>query len=113
MKTIPDSNVLLDLFLPDPVWASWSSRQLSESRNAGRLVVNPVVYAESGGHFVEIADFQRALSDVGVEYEDVPWKAAYLAGRAFRMYRRTGGARDRILGDFLIGAHASILGYRL
>ena len=113
MNTIPDSNVLLDVFQSDPVWALWSARHLGESRDAGRIVVNPVIYAESGGHFIDLGEFQRAMSLVGVGYEDVPWRAAFLAGRTFRAYRKSGGMRERVLPDFLIGAHAATLGYRL
>lgn len=113
MNTIPDSNVLLDIFQADPVWASWSGRLLGESRKTGRIVINPVIYAESGGHFLEHAEMQRALGTAGIEYEDIPWRAAFLAGRTFRAYRKVGGRRERVLPDFLIGAHAATLGYRL
>ena len=36
-----------------------------------------------------------------------------LWGKAFLAYRRRGGARPTPLGDFYIGAHAAIAGYRL
>ncbi len=37
----------------------------------------------------------------------IPWEAAELAGVAHREYRRRGGAREAILPDFLIAAHAA------
>ncbi len=36
-----------------------------------------------------------------------------MAGYAHRKYRKSGGGRDRVLADFLIGAHASTKGYRI
>jgi len=45
--------------------------------------------------------------------EDVPWEAAFLAGKAFLAYRRRGGSRRSPLPDFFIGAHAAVRGYDL
>ena len=45
--------------------------------------------------------------------EDLPWEAAFSAGRAFLAYRRSGGAKRSPLPDFYIGAHAEVRGYDL
>jgi predicted nucleic acid-binding protein len=37
----------------------------------------------------------------------------FLAGKAFRRYRRAGGPRTTVLPDFFIGAHAQIAGMPL
>jgi hypothetical protein len=42
-----------------------------------------------------------------------PQEAHFLAGRAWRVYRKQGGQRARILADFLIGAHAHVQASRL
>jgi predicted nucleic acid-binding protein len=44
---------------------------------------------------------------------DMPWSAAFLAGKAFALYRSRGGVRSAPLPDFFIGAHASISGLTL
>ena len=36
--------------------------------------------------------------------------ALFLAGKAYREYRRAGGSRTGVLPDFFIGAHAQVLG---
>lgn len=39
---VVDSNVLLDLFTDDPVWAAWSEARLAEAFDAGHVVINPI-----------------------------------------------------------------------
>ncbi|HTX68053.1 MAG TPA: type II toxin-antitoxin system VapC family toxin, partial [Thermoleophilia bacterium] len=39
-----------------------------------------------------------------------PWRAGFLAGKAFEQYRRSGGTRRSPLPDFYIGAHAAVAG---
>jgi predicted nucleic acid-binding protein len=45
--------------------------------------------------------------------ESLPYEAAFLAGKAFLQYRRSGGTRRSPLPDFYIGAHALTAGYQL
>src|SRR5436309_15840608 len=44
--------------------------------------------------------------DLGVTFAPLDMKAAALAGDAWRSYRRRGGERERVIADFLVGAHA-------
>ena len=47
------------------------------------------------------------MADLGVEYDGMLEPAATSAGRLWRSFRRAGGGRrDRIVPDFLVGAHA-------
>jgi predicted nucleic acid-binding protein len=50
---------------------------------------------------------------IGVEYEPTSAAAAVKAGAAFRSYRESGGSRERVVADFLIGAHALVQAERL
>ena len=45
--------------------------------------------------------------------EALPWEAAFLAARAFLIYRHQGGQRRSPLPDFYIGAHAAVAGHTL
>lgn len=108
-----DSNVLLDLALEDPVWEPWSTERLEALVNEAPLLINPVIYAELTPAYVRPEDLDRAFPATYLFREDLPYPAAFLAGRVHRRYRRLGGARDRTLPDFLIGAHAAVMGYRL
>jgi predicted nucleic acid-binding protein len=107
-----DSNVLLDLTTDDLKWAEWSAVTLTGLANEADLVINPVIYAEVCGRFGTEAEVAGLLSPE-FEREPLPYEAAYLAGRLHARYRQLGGARDRTLPDFLIGAHAVVMEYRL
>jgi len=45
--------------------------------------------------------------------EQLPYEAAFLAGKAFLQYRRSGGSRQSPLPDFYIGAHAAVAKFRI
>ena len=113
VATLVDTNVLLDVFTGDPQWGSWSGEALERAGRAGALVINPIVYAELAPRFPDIHKLDVALPSEVFLREQIPWPAAYLAGRAFREYRRRGGMRRSPLPDFFIGAHAALAGLRL
>jgi predicted nucleic acid-binding protein len=108
-----DSNVLLDVMTEDPLWFAWSAKALASAAETSRLVINPIIYAEISIRYSRIEDLNAALPKTLVEREALPYPAAFLAGKAFLMYRRRRGTRLSPLPDFFIGAHASIAGYSL
>lgn len=108
-----DSNVLLDVMTEDPSWFVWSSNAIEEAAESSRLVINPVIYAESSVRFSRIEDLDAALPTALFGREPIPYEAAFLAGKAYSRYRRLGGTRRSPLPDFFIGAHAAVAGYRL
>lgn len=103
-----DSNVLLDVMTEDPQWLEWSSRALSRCADASMLIINPVVYAEVSIRFATIEELEDALPKSVFERRDIPWEAAFLAGKCFMKYRRGGGRKTAPLPDFFIGAHAAV-----
>jgi predicted nucleic acid-binding protein len=108
-----DSNVLLDILTNDPAWAGWSTSQLASAGNTSRLVINPIVYSEISIRFSRIEDLEDALPRDIIEKEALPFEAAFLAGKVFLDYRKAGGSKISPLPDFLIGAHAAVLGYHV
>jgi hypothetical protein len=108
-----DSNVLLDVSTEDPVWGDWSAAILRQTADESILVINPLVYAEVSIGFDTIEDLESALPRDIYRREDLPYEAAFLAGKAFLRYRRGGGAKRSPLPDFYIGAHAAVAGYSL
>ena len=103
-----DSNVLLDLITRNEEWLEWSQSMLTEAGTHGRLVINPIVYAEVSVDYDRMEDFEQALPPTFIERRALPWEAAFLAGKSFERYRRAGGTRTAPLPDFLIGAHAAV-----
>jgi predicted nucleic acid-binding protein len=108
-----DSNVLLDIMTEDPQWFSWSADALARAAETMRLVINPIIYAEVSIRYSRIEDLNDALPPTFVEREPLPYEAAFLAGKAFLIYRKHSGVKRSPLPDFFIGAHASIARYRL
>ena len=108
-----DTNVLIDLVTEDAQWADWSERQLEKLALHARLIVNPVVYAELSIGFRTIEEVDRILDATGVELEEIPRLALFLAGKAFQTYRARGGSKTGVLPDFFIGAHAVAEGISL
>jgi hypothetical protein len=103
-----DSNVLLDVLGEDPQWFEWSSDAIVRCADASVLVINPIVYAEVSIRFTTIEELEDALPKWMFERRDLPWEAAFLAGKCFLKYRRAGGRKTAPLPDFFIGAHAAV-----
>jgi len=106
--TLVDANVLIDLFINDPIWSDWSIARLRERSLRGPLFINDVVYAESSTRFPSLEDFQAALATAEVLIRATPPAALFLAGKAFKQYRRAGGIRTGVLSDFFVGAQAVV-----
>ena len=60
--------------------------------------------------FEKIEDVEAALPVEYFRRDQIPWEAAFLAGKCFIQYRRKGGKKKSPLPDFFIGAHATIMG---
>lgn len=113
IATIVDSNIIIDIAEPGSEWLRWSRQKLSEARLLGELVFNVVIAAEVAHEFVSSDRYRHVFDPKVWSFEDIPYEAGFIAGRAHRAYRLRGGTRDRTLPDFLIGAHAAVSGHRL
>lgn len=110
MPVLVDTNVLVDVAVGDPSWADWSRTALTQAFERG-LVINPIVFSEFSVRYETYDAAIQALDLDEFQRENLPWEAAYAAGQAFRLYRMRGGRREKVLPDFLIGAHAAVRGY--
>ena len=110
--TLIDTNVLLDVIEDDPVWAAWSQGQLDAASLRGSLRINPVIYAELSMAFRRIEELESVVADGGLEVEEIPREALFLAGKVFLRYRQRSrsAVKRNVLPDFFIGAHAAIRG---
>lgn len=109
MPVLIDTNVILDLVTDVVPWAAWSSQALNRTPDE-TLVINPMIYAElcTGAPSLNYVD--KIVSDLNLQYVEIPKEALYLSTKAYRKYRSRGGSKSSPLPDFFIGAHASILG---
>lgn len=103
-----DTNVLIDVLQDDPAWADWSIAQLRAQAQVHALAINPVIYAELSLAFDSFEALDAAIAGMDLTVAEIPRPALFLAGKAFVRYRREGGARQSVLSDFFIGAHAAV-----
>jgi predicted nucleic acid-binding protein len=106
MITAIDTNILLDILVPNEEFYEVSADALQESATAGSLVICDIVYAELCIHFRTQHECDAFLESNEIRVQALTREAHFLASRAWRTYREQGGKRTRILADFLIGAHA-------
>ena len=108
-----DTNVLIDIIHDDPQFAESSTLALERCAQTGILVINPVIYGEVGAICDSLEELDSLLPLDLFRRDDLIWEATFLAGQAFRRYRKNKGQKKRVLADFLIGAHASAAGFGL
>ena len=105
-----DTNVLVDVLENDPEWADWSIAQLQAQSKVHRLVINPIIYSELSLTFSKVEAMDAVIESMELRMLEIPKPALFLAGKAFVQYRRNGGVKSNVLGDFFIGAHAAVSG---
>jgi len=109
VKTALDSSVLLDVLGADPLFGERSRAALRSAYDAGALVACEVVWAEVRAHFRTQEAFSAAFDLLGVQFDAISSQAAELAGNLWRLSRRGARSpRERVVADFLIGAHAQL-----
>ncbi len=107
MITAVDTSVLIDVFGADPRFGEGSAAALRAGLNQGAVVACSIVWGETRAAFPSDEEFIQAMRALGVEFSPMREEAATLAGVTWKKYRAAGGARDRVIADFLIGAHAA------
>jgi hypothetical protein len=105
-----DTNVVVDVLERDPKWFSWSVGHMRTLSMTQQLVINAVIYAELAATFTSSAVLDEKIATMNLVFEGISRQAAFLAGKAYVLYRRKGGTKTSVLADFFIGAHAAVLG---
>lgn len=107
-EILVDSNIILDIVTEDPNWFDWSADKLTKYAQQTQLNINPIIYAEVSIGFEKIEELEAILPINFFHRLDLPWEAAFLAGKCFVQYRQQGGTKRSPLPDFYIGAHAAV-----
>lgn len=132
MITALDTNILLDILIPDEVNFERSKKLLDEHYEKGRLVICEVVYAELSAQFLKKNDLKDFLKDTGIRLINSSEKALHIAGEKWREYNKNRKkeircpycnnrikvicskcghniySKQHIISDFIIGAHAIV-----
>lgn len=130
MNIAVDTNILLDILIPNAVHAQSSLYCLTSIKHDDELVICEVVFSELGSQFLSFQDLDKFLRDTGIRLVSSNEESLYEASTAWKKYaaRKKGMIicpacghhqqssclsckesipyRQHILPDFLIGAHA-------
>jgi predicted nucleic acid-binding protein len=107
MTTALDSSVLLDILMADATFGVRSQRAFDAAYASGAIVAGDVVWAEVRARFGDDEAFDSAMRTLSVQFVPTSPEASNLAGAIWREHRRrSAGKRERVVADFLIGAHA-------
>ncbi|MDI6890894.1 MAG: PIN domain-containing protein [Thermodesulfovibrionales bacterium] len=125
-----DTNILLDILIPDAEFALTSKELLDEANNKGAIIISEMVYGELASQFDSREELDKFISHTGIKVVHTNLEALWLAGEAWKVYRskRKGEVecvkcgsiqriicnkcgfeisyRQHIISDFIIGAHA-------
>lgn len=138
MKTAVDTNILLDLVNGDPAFGEVSSSALYDAIAAGVVAICPIVYAELSVAFLPDTDgLDRFLRQLNIRVDAFTHDALQRAATAWAAYLQKRGTRvqcprcgeqftatcpacaqtvtwrQRVMPDFLVGAHATLQADRL
>ena len=132
MTTAVDTNILLDILIPNQTHLRSSLKKIEEASQGGQIVICEVVYAELGSQFREESQLNVFLADTRINLVFSDHRALFRASQLWQSYRmgrtekqsgycpecgritklncsRCGAILTnprRILNDFIIGAHA-------
>ena len=109
MITAVDTNILIDILEPDPLYGPASKEALKKCLREGKIVACKVVWAEVAVVYVEAQEaLIKMLEKIGLEFSPIAREAALVAAKCWAEYLKRGPKKRRIAADFLIGAHALV-----
>lgn len=130
MITAIDTNILLDILIPDEEFLLSSKMLLDKYTDKGQLILCEIVYAELSSQFHSEKELKNFLSETSIKLVYSNERSLYLAGERWKAYSKIKGSnlycskcgrqislscpecrntiltRQHIISDFLIGAHA-------
>ena len=106
--TLVDTNVWIDCIDAASPWHDWAVEQLQNHSERSPLHVNLVIYTELLVPDPDVDALDALLDVYDTLRSPLPWPCASLTARAFALYRRRGGSKQKPLPDFYIGAHAAV-----
>lgn len=114
-----DTNVVIDALDRRSSFREWAIAQIESAALVEGGAVNTVTIAEMCAGTTAPSTVIAGLEALALELVDVPVKAGPICGKAYSRYRASrrnsggGVAPSTPLPDFLIGAHAEVMGWKL
>jgi predicted nucleic acid-binding protein len=108
MITAVDSNILIDIFAASSPFVTQSEKALARCLDEGTVVACGIVWIELAPAAPSIQDLQEKMSLLPIGLSTILSESYLLAAKHWRNYKHAGGTRERIVADFLIGAHALV-----
>lgn len=132
MITAVDTNILLDILLPDKRFALSSKDLLDTHNQKGQLIICELVYAELSSQFPSAKNLDEFLLDTSIRLQFSNKKALALSGARWSLYSKNRKKRfqcpvcgkkiniqcsncnnsiavkQHILSDFIIASHALV-----
>lgn len=132
MITAVDTNILLDILIKDKIYFTESKELLDKYQGKGQLIICEMVYAELASQFIIEKELLSFFSDTGIRLVYSNEKTLWLIGKRWENYIQNRKQtlqcsqcgketsiycsrckspikfRQRIISDFIIGAHAFI-----
>ena len=127
-----DTNILLDILIPDKRYAESSKNLVEKFKEKGKLQICEIVYSELASQFPLSEELELFLQDTAINLQHSNWKSLSIAGERWKEYS-TGrsqslqcvvcgrklsiecpqcskiiSGRQHIISDFIIGANALI-----
>lgn len=129
MTVAVDTNILLDILLPDPKNVEGSLSLLHSYGKRHSLIISEVVYGELATQFLDKKIILEFLSGTDIQLVNSDPESLWLASRAWRAYTKNRSSefqcsncgkqfltctncdstiigKQHIISDFLIGGHA-------
>jgi predicted nucleic acid-binding protein len=128
--TAVDTNILLDILIPDETHCAASKALLDEYIIKGQLIICEIVFAELASQFSSEKELLSFISETGIRLIYSDKDTLYIAGEKWKEYTKNRGKmfqclecgkelsikcpqcksvvtiRQRVLNDFIIAAHA-------
>ena len=106
MITAVDTNILIDIFIDDKKFGALSAKALNSCLGQGAVVISGVVLVEITPLFPSATDVMTVLNKLQIRPNHLSLDSYFTAARIWKEYQQDGGTNNRVVADFLIGAHA-------
>ena len=132
MITAIDTNILLDILVPDAEYAQRSKELIDAYHEKGQLMICEIVYSELASQFTSAIELKSFLDETHIRLVNSNESVLILAGEKWKHFtrrwsdkfqcpscgekvsvhcpgcRKDISIRQHIISDFIIGAHALV-----